>query len=74
VELNMESEFTFELVQQLHTSRQLTDFDWAWQVLGYSRKDSAKRILTSYFEINFDYFVQATDESPESLLRKNFPH
>jgi phage anti-repressor protein len=63
----MESEFTFELVQQLHTSRQLTDFDWAWQVLGYSRKDSAKRILTSYFELNFDYFVQATDESPESL-------
>ena len=50
----MESEFTFELVQQLHTSRQLTDFDWAWQVLGYSRKDSAKRILVSYFELNFD--------------------
>jgi hypothetical protein len=39
----MESEFTFELIQQLDTSRQLTDFDWAWQVLGYSRKDSAPK-------------------------------
>ncbi|MFN6540691.1 MAG: hypothetical protein RM021_030725 [Nostoc sp. EkiNYC01] len=63
----MNREFTLELAQQLHDSNQIIDFDWAWPVLGYSRKDSAKRMLTGYFEQNFDYFVQLPDESPEAL-------
>jgi phage anti-repressor protein len=60
----MNREFTFELAQQLHDSNQIVDFDWAWQLLGYSRKDSAKRTLVSYFEAKFDYFVQLPEESP----------
>lgn len=63
----MTSEFTFELAQQLHDSSQIIDFDWAWQVLGYSTKGNAKRMLTGYFEPNFDYFVQLPEESPEAL-------
>jgi len=63
----MTLEFTLEIAQQLHNSNQIIDFDWAWSVLGYSRKDSAKRMLTAYFEQNFDYFVQLQDESPEAL-------
>ncbi|MEH1777102.1 DNA-damage-inducible protein [Nostoc sp.] len=63
----MTSEFTLELAQQLHDSNQIVDFDWAWQVLGYSRKDSAKRTLVSYFERDLDYFVQPPEESPEAL-------
>ncbi|WP_242051598.1 DNA-damage-inducible protein [Nostoc sp. FACHB-280] len=63
----MTLEFTFELAQKLHNSNQIIDFDWAWSVLGYSRKDSAKRMLTGYFEQNFDYFVQLPDESPQAL-------
>jgi phage anti-repressor protein len=63
----MTSEFTLELAQQLHDSSRIIDFDWAWPVLGYSRKDNAKRMLTGYFEQNFDYFVQAQGESPEAL-------
>ena len=51
-------EFTLELAQQLHNSNQVVDFDWAWQVLGYSRKDNAKRMLVGYFETKFDYSVQ----------------
>ncbi len=60
-------EFTLELAQQLHNSNQVVDFDWAWQVLGYSRKDNAKRMLVGYFETKFDYFVQLPEESPEAL-------
>ncbi|MEH1780254.1 MAG: hypothetical protein V7L26_14250 [Nostoc sp.] len=63
----MTSEFTLELAQKLHNSNQIIDFDWAWPVLGYSRKDNAKRMLVSYFEANFDYFVQSLSESPEAL-------
>ncbi|MBD2440967.1 hypothetical protein [Nostoc sp. FACHB-110] len=63
----MTPEFTLEIAQQLHNSNQIIDFDWAWSVLGYSRKDNAKRMLTGYFERNFDYFVQPEDESPEAL-------
>jgi hypothetical protein len=63
----MTPEFTLELAQQLHDSNQIVDFDWAWQVLGYSRKDNAKRMLTGYFEAKFDYFVQLPEESPEAL-------
>ncbi|MBD2357430.1 hypothetical protein H6G41_22895 [Tolypothrix sp. FACHB-123] len=55
--------FTFELAQQLHNSNQIIDFDWAWSVLGYSTKSNAKRMLTSYFERNFDYFVQLPEQS-----------
>ncbi len=63
----MTSEFTLELAQKLHDSNQIIDFDWAWQVLGYSTKGNAKRMLIGYFEQNFDYFVQLPEESPESL-------
>ncbi|MDZ8138232.1 MAG: hypothetical protein RM049_23480 [Nostoc sp. DedQUE04] len=63
----MKQEFTLELAQQLHDSNQIVDFEWAWQVLGYSRKDSAKRTLVSYFERDLDYFVQPPEESPEAL-------
>ncbi|HYX15676.1 MAG TPA: hypothetical protein VE944_15170, partial [Nostoc sp.] len=63
----MNREFTLELAQQLHDSNQIVDFDWAWQVLGYSRKDSAKRTLVSYFERDLDYFTQSPEESPEAL-------
>ncbi|WP_414755850.1 hypothetical protein [Anabaena sp. CCY 9910] len=63
----MTSEFTLELAEKLHNSNQIIDCDWAWSVLGYSRKDSAKRMLTGYFEQNFDYFVQLPDESSEAL-------
>ncbi|MCC5640436.1 KilA-N domain-containing protein [Nostoc sp. CHAB 5844] len=63
----MTPEFTLELAQKLHNSNQIIDFDWAWSVLGYSRKDNAKRMLTGYFERNFDYFVQLPEESPEAL-------
>ncbi|MDZ8106715.1 MAG: hypothetical protein RM338_14010 [Nostoc sp. DedQUE12a] len=63
----MTREFTLEIAQQLHNSNQIIDFDWAWSVLGYSRKDNAKRMLTGYFERNFDYFVQFPEESPEAL-------
>ncbi|HYX17489.1 MAG TPA: hypothetical protein VE944_24660, partial [Nostoc sp.] len=59
--------FTLELAQQLHDSNQIVDFDWAWQVLGYSRKDNAKRMLTGYFEAKFDYFIQLPEELPEAL-------
>ncbi|WP_242054687.1 hypothetical protein [Nostoc sp. FACHB-190] len=68
----MTPEFSLEIAQQLHNSNQIIDFDWAWSVLGYSRKDNAKRMLTSYFERNFDYFVQPEDESPEALPYKVF--
>ncbi|QKQ75615.1 hypothetical protein [Nostoc sp. TCL240-02] len=63
----MNTEFTLELARQLHDSNQIIDFDWAWQVLGYSRKDSAKRTLVSYFERDLDYFTQSPEESPEAL-------
>jgi phage anti-repressor protein len=63
----MTSEFTLELAEKLHNSNQIIDFDWAWSVLGYSRKDNAKRMLVGYFERNFDYFVQLPEESPEAL-------
>ncbi|MEH1789647.1 MAG: hypothetical protein V7L23_29855 [Nostoc sp.] len=63
----MTSEFTLELAQQLHDSNQIVDFDWAWSVLGYSRKDNAKRMLIGYFEAKFDYFVQLPEELPEAL-------
>ncbi|MBN3951956.1 MAG: hypothetical protein HWQ38_38020 [Nostoc sp. NMS7] len=63
----MNPEFTLELAQQLHDSNQIIDFDWAWQVLSYSTKGNAKRMLTGYFERDFDYFVQSPEESPESL-------
>ncbi|MEH1780226.1 MAG: hypothetical protein V7L26_14110 [Nostoc sp.] len=63
----MTSEFTQEIAQQLHDSNQIVDFEWAWQVLGYSTKGNAKRMLTGYFEQDFDYFVQLPEESPESL-------
>jgi phage anti-repressor protein len=63
----MKPEFTLELAQQLHDSNRIIDFDWAWQVLGYSTKGNAKRMLIGYFEQNFDYFVQLPEESPESL-------
>ncbi|MEH1808472.1 hypothetical protein [Nostoc sp.] len=63
----MNREFTLELAQQLHDSNQIVDFEWAWQVLGYSTKGNAKRMLTGYFEQDFDYFVQLPEESPESL-------
>lgn len=65
-------EFKFELAQQLYGSTEIIDLDWAWLVLGYDKKGNAKRMLVSYFELNFDYFVQATDESPESLPRDIF--
>jgi hypothetical protein len=67
MELHMELEFTYALAQQLYSSAEIIDFDWAWTVLGYSRKDNAKRMLVSYFEQNFDYFVQLPEESPEAL-------
>ncbi|MBD2491370.1 KilA-N domain-containing protein [Aulosira sp. FACHB-615] len=63
----MTPEFTLEIAQQLHNSNQIIDFDWAWSVLGYSTKSNAKRMLTAYFERNFDYFVQPEDESLEPL-------
>ncbi len=34
------------------------NFDKVWQLLGYSRKDSAKRLLDKYFIINVDYKIQ----------------
>lgn len=68
----MKQEFTLELAQQLHDSNQIVDFDWAWPVLGYSRKDNAKRMLTGYFERDFDYFVQPPEESPETLPHEIF--
>ncbi|WP_375491109.1 hypothetical protein [uncultured Nostoc sp.] len=68
----MNREFTLELAQQLHDSNQIIDFDWAWQVLGYSRKDSAKRTLVSYFERDLDYFVQQEEELPEALPHEIF--
>ncbi|MBD2504671.1 hypothetical protein [Anabaena azotica] len=68
----MTLEFTLELAQKLHNSNQIIDFDWAWSVLGYSRKDNAKRMLVGYFERNFDYFVQPADESPEPLPHEVF--
>ena len=63
----MNTKFSLELAQQLHNSNQIIDFDWAWQVLGYSKKSNAKRMLVSYFEENFDYFVQLPNESPKAL-------
>ena len=33
------------------------DFDRVWKMLGYSRKDSAKRILIKYFVVNEDYKI-----------------
>ncbi|WP_242049380.1 MULTISPECIES: hypothetical protein [Nostocales] len=68
----MTPEFTLELAQNLHNSNQIIDFDWAWSVLGYSTKSNAKRMLSSYFERNFDYFVQLQDESLEALPYKVF--
>lgn len=33
------------------------DFDKVWKLLGYSRRDSAKRLLDKYFIINVDYKI-----------------
>jgi phage anti-repressor protein len=65
--VDMESEFSFELAQQLYASTQVIDFDWAYLALGYSTKGNAKRMLTSYFEQDFDYFVVTSNESASAL-------
>ncbi len=67
MKVHMESEFNFELAQQLYGSTQVIDFDWAYLALGYSTKGNAKRMLTSYFEQDFDYFVVTSNESASAL-------
>ncbi|MEH1777077.1 hypothetical protein [Nostoc sp.] len=58
-------QFTFETAEELYYSAEQypVDFEVAWIVLGYSRKDSAKRKLTSYFTQNTDYRLHNTVES-----------
>ncbi|WP_375491167.1 hypothetical protein [uncultured Nostoc sp.] len=57
--------FTFETAEELYysTEKYPVDFEVAWKVLGYSRKDSAKRKLTSYFTQDADYRLHITVES-----------
>ncbi|MHC5779995.1 MAG: hypothetical protein ACYTXP_40530, partial [Nostoc sp.] len=58
-------QFTFETAKKLYysTEKYPVDFEVAWKVLGYSRKDSAKRKLTSYFIQDTDYRLHSTVES-----------
>lgn len=65
--MNSLTVFSLELAQSLYGSTQIIDLDWAWGILGYDKKGNAKRMLTSYFEPNFDFFVQSPVETPESL-------
>ncbi len=58
-------QFTFETAEELYNcvEQYPVDFEIAWKVLGYSRKDSAKRKLTSYFIQDADYRLHSTVES-----------
>lgn len=51
--------FSIELAKSLVESTEQfpVDFDVAWEWLGYSRKDSAKRVLLSNFELNIDFII-----------------
>ncbi|MHC5719947.1 MAG: hypothetical protein ACYTX0_49925 [Nostoc sp.] len=65
------TKFTFETAEELYysTEKYPVDFEIAWKVLGYSRKDSAKRKLTSYFTQDTDYRVHITvDSAPDGGL------
>ncbi|MCT7975243.1 hypothetical protein [Laspinema olomoucense] len=45
------------------------DFDLAYQWIGYTRKDSAKKKLINNFEENFDYFVATSVEFRHSAVK-----
>ncbi|QLE42277.1 hypothetical protein FD723_18835 [Nostoc sp. C052] len=57
--------FTLETAEELYfsTEQYPVDFEIAWKVLGYSRKDSAKRKLISYFNQDTDYRLHSNVES-----------
>ncbi|MEH1902507.1 MAG: hypothetical protein V7L04_14080 [Nostoc sp.] len=64
-------QFTFETAEKLYysTEKYPVDFEVAWKVLGYSRKDSAKRKLTSYFTQDTDYRIHiAVESAPDGGL------
>lgn len=65
------TKFTFETAEELYysTEKYPVDFEIAWKVLGYSRKDSAKRKLTSYFTQDTDYRLHSNvDSAPDGGL------
>ncbi|HYX18347.1 MAG TPA: hypothetical protein VE944_29070 [Nostoc sp.] len=57
--------FTQDTAEELYysTEKYPVEFEVAWKVLGYSRKDSAKRKLTSYFNQDTDYRLHSNVES-----------
>jgi phage anti-repressor protein len=61
--------FTLETAQELYNTSEAfpIDFDMAWQVLGYSKKSNAKRMLSGYFDLKFDYIVQDFQESIDTI-------
>ncbi len=65
------TKFTLETAEKLYfsTEKYPVEFETAWKVLGYSRKDSAKRKLTNYFTQDTDYRVHSTvDSAPDGGL------
>ncbi|QKQ75574.1 hypothetical protein [Nostoc sp. TCL240-02] len=58
-------QFTFETAEELYNcdEKYPVDFEIAWKLLGYSRKDSAKRKLIGYFMQDTDYRLHSNVES-----------